>query len=192
MELSSLGHMEEMAGMEQLEQTAETVVPILIKNWVEMGLRVQMALPEQRVATHLNVSFISKNLQEILLLAAMVGMVEMVTVAETAKPQRAARMAETVETEQKVEMAENGGKSGNGANIVIYIEEGVEYILIGTHDVSPGQDGKGGAAGKGGSKKSDGKPGSPGTSGSAGKSGSAGQAGQSENISILPYRDPVD
>lgn len=47
-------------------------------------------------------------------------------------------------------------------------------------------------AGKGGSKKSDGKPGSPGTSGSAGKSGSAGQAGQSENISILPYRDPVD
>ena len=192
MELSSLGHMEEIAGMEQLEQTAETVVPILIKNWVEMGLRVQMALPEQRVATHLNVSFISKNLQEILLLAAMVGMVEMVTVAETAKPQRAARMAETVETEQKVEMAENGGKSGNGANIVIYIEEGVEYILTGTHDVSPGQGGKGGAAGKGGSKKSDGKPGSPGTSGSAGKSGSAGQAGQSENISILPYRDPVD
>ncbi|MGG5338158.1 hypothetical protein IGJ48_000832 [Enterococcus pernyi] len=95
-------------------------------------------------------------------------------------------MAETVETEQKVEMAENGGKSGNGANIVIYIEEGVEYILTGTHDVSPGQ------GGKGGSKKSDGKPGSPGTSGSAGKSGSAGQAGQSGNISILPYRDPVD
>ncbi|MGM0107611.1 hypothetical protein [Enterococcus sp. AZ172] len=91
-----------------------------------------------------------------------------------------------------VEMAENGGKSGNGANIVIYIEEGVEYILTGTHDVSPGQGGNGAAAGKGGSKKSDGKPGSPGTSGSAGKSGSAGQAGQSENISILPYRDPVD
>lgn len=68
-------------------------------------------------------------------------------------------MAETVETEQKVEMAENGGKSGNGANIVIYIEEGVEYILTGTHDVSPGQGGNGGAAGKGGSKKSDGKPG---------------------------------
>ena len=61
MELSSLGHMAEMAGMAamaQLEQTAETVVPILIKNWVEMGLRVQMALPEQRVATHLNVRFI--------------------------------------------------------------------------------------------------------------------------------------
>lgn len=111
MELSSLGHMEEMAGMEQLEQTAETVVPILIKNWVEMELRVQMALPEQRVATHLNVSFISKNLQEILLLAAMVGMVgmvgmvEMVTVAETAKPQRAARMAETVETAVLLEKA---------------------------------------------------------------------------------------
>lgn len=89
----------------------------------------------------------------------------------------------------------NGGKSGNGANIVIYIDEGVEYILTGTHDVSPGSGGhggNGGAAGKGGSKKSDGKPGSPGTSGSAGISGSAGQAGQSGNISILPYRDPVD
>lgn len=86
----------------------------------------------------------------------------------------------------------DGGNGGNGANIVIYIEEGVEYILTGTHDVSPGQGGKGGAAGKDGSKKSDGKPGSPGTSGSAGKSGSAGQAGQSGNISILPYRDPVD